>query len=145
MENENLDLVEILKDCPRGTKLYSILSGEVELLRINEGVTFPIKTNKGEYCADGRYFNDKQGEYLLFPSKDQRDWSKFKSPIPDKALVWCWDDPTQCSRELRFYDAKNNRTFNKTGRRGGFCFGNYELYNGESPEWVKKTQELLED
>ena len=28
--NENLNLVEILKDCPKGTKLYSSVLGEVE-------------------------------------------------------------------------------------------------------------------
>ena len=28
--NENLNLVEILKDCPKGTKLYSTIHGEVE-------------------------------------------------------------------------------------------------------------------
>ena len=30
MMNENLNLVEILKDCPEGTKLYSPVFGEVE-------------------------------------------------------------------------------------------------------------------
>ena len=29
--NENINLVEILKDCPEGTKLYSSIYGEVEL------------------------------------------------------------------------------------------------------------------
>lgn len=28
--NENVNLVEILKDCPKGTKLYSTVLGEVE-------------------------------------------------------------------------------------------------------------------
>ena len=32
--NENLNLVEILKDCPEGTKLYSPIIGEVEFKRI---------------------------------------------------------------------------------------------------------------
>ena len=30
--NEKLNLVEILKDCPRGTKLYATVFGEVELM-----------------------------------------------------------------------------------------------------------------
>lgn len=30
MSNENLNLAEILKDCNKGTKLYSPLFGEVE-------------------------------------------------------------------------------------------------------------------
>lgn len=33
--NENLNLVEILKDCPRGTKLYSTVYGDVEFYKID--------------------------------------------------------------------------------------------------------------
>lgn len=33
--NENINLVEILKDCPKGTKLYSPLFGEVTLLAVD--------------------------------------------------------------------------------------------------------------
>ena len=33
--NEKLNLVEILKDCPNVTKLYSTLFGEVEFVEIN--------------------------------------------------------------------------------------------------------------
>ena len=32
--NENLNLAEILKDCPKGTKLYSTVYGEVEFYGI---------------------------------------------------------------------------------------------------------------
>ena len=39
--NENLNLVEILKDCPQGTKLYSIIYGEVKLKYV-ERCTYPI-------------------------------------------------------------------------------------------------------
>ena len=41
--NENLNLVEILKDCPKGTKLYSTIYGDVELgeVHLNDN-TYPI-------------------------------------------------------------------------------------------------------
>lgn len=86
METE-LNLVDILKDCPKGTKLYSIVHGEVEFYRIvgNTGypISFEYKNKKGDtYIAsvtmDGKYSNVADGECILFPSKDQRDWSKFK-------------------------------------------------------------------
>lgn len=32
--NENIDLTKILKDCPKGTKLYSTIFGDVELVRV---------------------------------------------------------------------------------------------------------------
>ena len=81
--NENLNLVEILKDCPKGTKLYSTVHGEVEYIGINDkGVLYRIKfkTRDGDIYGvtpDGRYLRYFNGECILFPSKDQRDWSKF--------------------------------------------------------------------
>ena len=83
--NENLNLVEILKDCPKGTKLYSTDYGDVELVRVYlDDNTYPIeiKIDEGSdmiyITNDGRLFNDFRGECTLFPSKNQRDWSKFK-------------------------------------------------------------------
>ena len=85
--NENLNLVEILKDCPEGTKLYSPVLGEVDFVRIsNDDISFHIRVRVryGMYTfsSQGRFCNIEQGECLLFPSKDQRDWSKFNIKKP---------------------------------------------------------------
>ena len=40
--NENLNLEKILKYCPKGTKLYSTVFGEVELEEIKENSKYPI-------------------------------------------------------------------------------------------------------
>ena len=79
--NENLNLVEILKDCPKGIKLYSTIFGDVKFNHV-ENDTYPIvldvrKGFKFRVSQDGRYMNDFNGECTLFPSKEQRDWSKF--------------------------------------------------------------------
>lgn len=113
--NENLNLVEILKDCPKGTKLYSTVYGDVELVRVYlDDNTYPIEIKIGEgndmiyITNDGRLFDDFRGECILFPSKDQRDWSKFKSNKPkfdpktlqpfDKVLVRnCNADKWKCA------------------------------------------------
>ena len=88
-------------------------------------------------------------ECLLFPSKDQRDWSKFKAPIPDKALVWCWDDDWIVMKVLRFYDAVNNSVFSSCGVRNTKRYiDNYnhiEPFKGEEPEWAINARILLED
>ena len=80
--NENLNLVEILKDCPEGTKLYSTVFGEVEFKGINDIIgPIVVTTNIGDpecFTADGKMFACYSGECVLFPSKEQRDWSKFK-------------------------------------------------------------------
>lgn len=89
--NENLDLVEILKDCKPGTKLYSTIFGEVRFKYIREGYVFPIVLSYYDYhgnitsacfTKDGKYVKSANGECLLFPSKDQRDWSKFNLSKP---------------------------------------------------------------
>ena len=79
--NENLNLVEILKDCPEGTKLYSPIIGEVEFKRIKY-CEYPIVTCSKDgdrilsFTKEGLFFSE--GEcIMLFPSKNQRDWSKF--------------------------------------------------------------------
>ena len=88
--NENLNLVEILKDYPKGTKLYSPLVGEVELDRVYKGHEYPISTLYGgakdlflNFTKEGLFLvGAPNGECILFPSKDQRDWSKFKPKKP---------------------------------------------------------------
>lgn len=89
--NENLNLVAILKDCPKGTKLYSPVYGEVELEQVYAygGTDICVKVKNMEYAwFDYKGRQDIElsiptlsDECLLFPSKDQRDWSKFNKPI----------------------------------------------------------------
>lgn len=82
MCNEALNLVELLGNCPKGTQLYSPILGEVTLERVdNNDSMFPIyveASDNGSYCftREGRYY-EITSECLLFPSKEQRDWSKF--------------------------------------------------------------------
>ena len=82
--NENIDLTKILKDCPRGTKLYSLIFGEVDFEKIGSDDEYAIFITKGNITAsftkEGFYYNSIGEECLLFPSKDQRDWSKFTAP-----------------------------------------------------------------
>ena len=83
--NENIDLTKILKDCPEGTKLYSTIFGDATFCYIDESDEYPIKlTAKGgcncSVSADGKHFVEFDAECTLFPSKDQRDWSKFSAP-----------------------------------------------------------------
>ena len=109
--NENLNLAKILKDCPKGTKLYSTIYGDVEFVKVRRSyyIDFPIEIKLSDnsinnVTRDGKLFVNYSGECTLFPSKDQRDWSKFKTKKPkfdpktlqpfDKVLVRdgsiCW-------------------------------------------------------
>ena len=96
--NENIDLTKILKDCPIGWKFYSSVYGEVEFLGVlhdspispyerDDEWCFPLKypiklmADHGEYCVscEGRH-RYSVGECTFFPSREQRDWSKFTAP-----------------------------------------------------------------
>ena len=85
--NENIDLTKILKDCPKGTKFYSILYGEVEFISVkpkNDSYQIVLKELRRNSItfvdSKGKYFHECNGECTLFPSKEKRDWSKFTAP-----------------------------------------------------------------
>ncbi len=86
--NENLDLVEILKDCPKGTKLYSVVYGDVYFRGIRQHPRYPITVALKDvydiqsFTSDGKMLINYEGECVLFPSKEERDWSKFKPKQP---------------------------------------------------------------
>ena len=85
--NENIDLTKILKDCPIGTEFYHAGYGKVWFCGINLNNNYPIllsfdsnKINTFGVTSKGTVNNTYEGECLLFPSKEQRDWSKFTVP-----------------------------------------------------------------
>lgn len=94
-KKNNINIAEILKDCPEGMKLYSPLYGEGKLKEVDSNLIHSIRitTNKGEeisFNSEGRYSADyPDAECLLFPSSKMRDWTKF---FKRGDVVWCEDD-----------------------------------------------------
>ena len=87
--NENLNLVEILKDCPRGTKLYSTVYGDVEFYKIDLDSDSTLKIYVKIWAGVIVRFDDSgklelscRGECTLFPSRTQRNWAEFKTKKP---------------------------------------------------------------
>ena len=83
--NQNINLTKILKDCPKGWKLYSPICGEVEFEQMESSTLYPITVatcgTKICFTKEGFYFCERgSAECLVFPSKEQRDWSKFEAP-----------------------------------------------------------------
>lgn len=107
--NENLDLTKILEGCPMGTVFYSTIYGEVGFIKININDVYPVELdvyNKYTgsrvsiyYTKDGKLSTVYDGECTLFPSKDQRDWSKFER---------FWDKP-----KAKKFDPKTLQPFDK--------------------------------
>ena len=84
---QKLNIAEILKNKPKGTKLHSSVYGDVKLeLITEEDSKYPVITmvNAGcgiEYISfteNGLHYEGYPGaELALFPSSKMRDWSKF--------------------------------------------------------------------
>ena len=75
-----INIAEILKDCPKGTKLYSPICGECRLIKIYDGLGFDVINDTDDvfnFSYDGRY--NLNGECCIFPSKENRDWNTFRS------------------------------------------------------------------
>lgn len=91
-----MNIAEILKYCPKGTKLYSTIFGEVTFDRIDIDEEYPIMIYKIDgmktsFTEEGYYTKYPNSECVLFPSKDQRDWEKFKFPIKDGDIMMTID------------------------------------------------------
>lgn len=91
-----INIVEILKDKPQGTKLYSSACGKCNLEEVDDK-SFKISfynskfgfMNGGEGYLDknGKLYDD--GECIIFPSKEMRDWSKFAWKKGDVLINSC--------------------------------------------------------
>ena len=87
-----MNIAKILECCPNGTELYSPVYGKVTLEEIINNEQYPIKviTDDGYirfYTKEGKLFDNRpNGECVLFPSKEQRDWNKFNINQPETVL-----------------------------------------------------------
>lgn len=75
-----LNIAEILKDKPKGAKLYTDVFGKLSIKDIDvESEPSITLLDKGGYISyfygNGKY--SLYGEPILFPSKEMQDWSKF--------------------------------------------------------------------
>lgn len=90
---EKINIAEILKDKPRGTKLYSILSdGECFLNEASEdSIYIDIDNRKRFWCFTvyGSTHSFPNGCVLLFPSREMRDWEKFSWKKGDVLISDC--------------------------------------------------------
>ena len=91
--NENIDLTKILKDCPKEFELYSSVHGKLfyngmYISSSASKIYFRHSSSRSivdgspiliTYLRDGKLYCG-EGECTIFPSKEQRDWSKFTAP-----------------------------------------------------------------
>lgn len=75
---EKINIAEILKDKPEGTKLWTDMFGSVTLYVVTDACdAFQVKHHNKEpwFDKEGKLY--KEGVLCIYPSKLMRDWSKF--------------------------------------------------------------------
>ena len=111
--NENIDLTKILDGCPVGTEFYNDTFGKLFFFCIKSAIT-PYRVEFKDCYSRCWPFTDKGTYYLdescersvsVFPSKEQRDWSKFKR---------FWDKP-----KIERFNPKTLKPFDKVLVRDG--------------------------
>ena len=109
METE-LNIANILKDKPSGTKLYADAFGELSFKYISNNI-ISTRTKEGMFYSfynDGKY--DKNGEPILVPSKEMCDWNKFAWKKGDVLVS------NDYGTEVIFYDWYDNTYTNFYGK-----------------------------
>ena len=137
--NENIDLTKILKDCPEGWKFYSSVYGEVEFDEIlsilskprteqEDGLRFLLDDYPIQFKAHGSKYRVSSagkhikgiGECTFFPSREQRDWSKFTAP-------WYKKDK---------FDPKTLQPFDKVICRNGLGVWHCDFFSSFMETWA---------
>ena len=113
--NENLDLTIILKGCPGGTEFYHAGFGRVWFVGIDLDSDYPIRLSLFNDLCDDTFLTKKgtvnvkyDGECILFPSRTQRDWSKFER---------FWDKP-----KVERFDPNTFHPFDNVLVRDSVCY-----------------------
>lgn len=129
-----INVAEILKNKPRGTKLYSMIHGKCsfeavtdEIFKINFCTSKFGLTQSGE-CTLIKFGNMYDGgECIIFPSKEMRDWSKLAWNTGDilvnkdgnaHVIFEGFDDDT--------YETFNGNNYLWKNEGITMCFGEYE-------------------
>lgn len=141
MEQKDIDIFEILKNEEYGTELYTPICGSVW----HSGMANDKDSAKAIWTEDGagrEHFFDKngkiykEGEILLFPSKQMRDWSKFFKK--GDVLEYVGDKKLQgtCTFE-KYEDETKTRFFGRFVKEKEVLNPNLSA-NFRTVDWVKK-------
>ena len=152
---QELNLCEILKYCPKGELFWSPLLGDVKLYDIDEEAKTIDVTTKDlttwEINTDGTITIDDvtSEEIMLYPSREQRDWSKVKyEPRKerfDPKTLKAFDkvlarDSDEYEWKIEIYSHKNNNN-NYPYKCITYSYKHCIPYNDETKHLVGTTDE----
>ena len=161
--NENIDLTKILKDCPIGWEFYSSIYGDVIFKGIENDSEYPVKFHfvdidnlekYGSVTEQGFFAPYFKGECTFFPSKNQRDWSKFtaswyKKEMFDPNTLKPFDkvlvrDSEKDKWECELFSLMDENLIHKFKCCGLFSYIYCIPYNDETKHLVGTTEEAPE-
>ncbi len=132
-----INVAEILKDKPQGTKLYSILSdGECFLNEASEdSIYIDIDNRKRFWCFTvyGSTHSFPNGCVLLFPSREMRDWEKFSWKRGDVLMAGV--------DNICIFEKWDNEDY--TEFKAIFATPNYSGATFKTEKWSKETNEAV--
>lgn len=119
MEENNVNIGEILKDAPRGLKLYSPIFGEVELNCVYDTVgernaieTFDSRRYSRLFSSNGKFHNCPDGKCMLFPSEKHRSWVEWQKVLFKRG------DVISDGEETYIFRSKGNVNLRITTKKG---------------------------
>ena len=130
-----INIAKLLKDCPKGTKLYSPLFGEVTFKYINDSeygiIVADSERNYRSFDKYGRFFTKfNNAECLLFPAKGQ-SWEEWEvCTCKFKVLDWIVRNNGSSDVPIQVYGVKKDKylVINMLGSKG-------ELMINKQDEW----------
>ena len=155
-----INIAKILKNKPRGTKLYSIVHGECtfevvtdEIFKINFCTSKFGLTQSGE-CTLIKFGNMYDGgECIIFPSKEMRDWKKFSWKKGDVLKNTAYEERVIfdgfLNDDYTYFKGKHpldcSNKLNITYHEECNCFtGNYRLESEDAAQtYIKTIEEKL--
>lgn len=160
--NKNINIAKILKDAPRGTKLWSPLFGDVTFSQITEvDEIITCETNISTQAFEDRARFDKYGhifltpfmlrdpskEVMLLPSAHHATWKDFKAPWKHKhfehgqKVLVPYHDGTTCKLRLTFY-SHYDESIKQHFTTDAMCFSDKEViaYKGNEDKLGKPAK-----
>lgn len=142
-----MNIANLLKYCPKGTKLYSTIFGEVTFDRIDVNEEYPILVYKIDdthilFDEEGRYVKYYNSECILFPSKDQRDWSKFRLPLKRGDIMMKADGTIPFIASGEFYKDTSPKYICGVDTTGHFKTG---IYGWTSEFYIPASKEAKKE
>ena len=145
---------------------YLELGKEIEALKKQntekEEITYPVycklkdsslvvkftELKSGEAVVNYKNYNVGEKSIGWISHTDTDVWQQLEvceeTGFFDGQLVWCWDNISTHIRYLKFYDAKNECTYQFDGTEDGHNYDNYEPFEGNYPDWALKAFQTLE-